>query len=58
MRDATERVKIIKRRVKEAHEKQKSYTDSNRYHVEFAKADLLYVKISIMKGVMRVSRAR
>ena len=51
-----EKVKVIKERLKTAQSRQKSYTDARRRPLEFEVDDLVYLKISPMKGVMRFGK--
>lgn len=53
VRDTTERVELIKRRMKQAQDRQKSYADGKRKHAVFSIGDMVYLKISPMRGVMR-----
>ncbi|WMV54516.1 hypothetical protein MTR67_047901, partial [Solanum verrucosum] len=53
---AMEKVKVIQQRLKTAHSRQKSYTDVRRRALEFEVDDLVYLKVSPMKGVMRFGK--
>lgn len=50
VRDTTERVEEIKKRMKEAWDRQKSCVDDKRRHVEFGIGDIMYIKISPIRG--------
>ncbi|WMV33502.1 hypothetical protein MTR67_026887 [Solanum verrucosum] len=49
---AMEKVKVIQERLKTAQSHQKSYTDVRRRELEFEVDDLVYLKVSPMKGAM------
>ncbi|WMV54619.1 hypothetical protein MTR67_048004 [Solanum verrucosum] len=51
--EATEKVQLIRDRLKTAHSRQKSYADNRKRDFEFEVGDWAYLKISPMKGVMR-----
>ena len=51
--DAMEKVKCIRGRMKEAQDRQRSYQDNRRRDLEFEVGDLVYLKVSPMKGVVR-----
>ena len=50
---AVEKVKVIQEKLKTSQSRQKSYTDISRRTLEFEVDDWVYVKVSLMKGVMR-----
>ncbi|WMV51220.1 hypothetical protein MTR67_044605 [Solanum verrucosum] len=54
--EATEKVQLIKDRLKTAHSRQKSYADNRKRDLEFEVGDWVYLKISPMKGVMRFGK--
>src|SRR5688572_23084825 len=54
--DALEKVKCIRSRMKEAQDRQRSYQDNRRRDLEFEVGDLVYLKVSPMKGVMRFGK--
>jgi hypothetical protein len=51
--DTTEKVKVIKEKLKNAQQRQKAYADQGRRHVEFQIGDKVYLKVSPWKGVIR-----
>ncbi|XP_031108724.1 uncharacterized protein LOC116013216 [Ipomoea triloba] len=52
----TEKVKLIRGRMKAAQDRQKSYADRRRQPVEFQEGDKVWLKISPTKGVMRFGK--
>src|SRR5687767_7918490 len=54
--DAMEKVKCIRERKKTAQDRQRSYQDNRRRDLEFEVGDLVYLKVSPMKGVMRFGK--
>ncbi|WMV54994.1 hypothetical protein MTR67_048379 [Solanum verrucosum] len=50
--EATEKVQLIRDRLKTAHSRQKSYVDNKKRDLEFEVGDWVYLNISLMKGVM------
>ncbi|WMV33158.1 hypothetical protein MTR67_026543 [Solanum verrucosum] len=54
--DATEKVRLIRDRLKTAHSRQKSYAYNRNIDLEFEVGDWVYLKISPMKGVMRFGK--
>ena len=52
----SEKVSIIQQRLKTAFSRQKSYADPKRKDVLFSAEDLVFLKISPMKGVMRLGK--
>ena len=51
-----EKVPIIQQRLKTAFSRQKSYADPKRKDVSFSVGDLVFLKVSPMKGVMRFGK--
>ena len=47
---------MIRDRLKIAYSQQKSYADNRRRDLEFEVGDMVYLKISPMKGVMRFGK--
>ena len=58
IQDATEKVALIKRRLKIATSRQKSYTDPKRRDIKFQVGDYVFLKVSPMKGVMRFGKKK
>ncbi|WMV25402.1 hypothetical protein MTR67_018787 [Solanum verrucosum] len=56
--EATEKVRLIGDRLKTSHNRQKSYADNRQRDLEFEVGDWVYLKISPMKGVMRIGKKR
>ncbi|WMV54877.1 hypothetical protein MTR67_048262 [Solanum verrucosum] len=54
--DAIEKVQLIKERLKMTQSRQHSYADMRRRDLEFDVNDLVYLKISHMKGMMRFGK--
>ncbi|WMV18474.1 hypothetical protein MTR67_011859 [Solanum verrucosum] len=54
--EATDKVLLIRDRLKMAHSRQKSYADDKKRDLEFEVGDWVYLKISPMKGVMRFAK--
>ena len=52
----SEKVPIIQQRLKTAFSRQKSYADPKRKDVSFFLRDLVFLKVSPMKGVMRFGK--
>ena len=52
----SEKVPIIQQRLKTAFSRQKSYTYPKRKDVSFFPGDLVFLKVSPMKGVMRFGK--
>ncbi|WMV30387.1 hypothetical protein MTR67_023772, partial [Solanum verrucosum] len=53
---AMEKIKVIKERLKITQSRQKFYTNVRRKDLEFEVDDLVYFKVSPMKGVMRFGK--
>ncbi|KAA3460491.1 reverse transcriptase [Gossypium australe] len=54
--ESEEKVKVIRARLKEASDRQKSYADLKRKEIEFAVGDQVFLKVSPWKKVMRFGR--
>ena len=52
----SEKVPIIQQKLKTAFSRQKSYADPKRKDVSFSPGDLVFLKVSPMKGVMRFGK--
>ncbi|CAA7046066.1 unnamed protein product, partial [Microthlaspi erraticum] len=50
IQETTEQVEILKGKLREAHDRQKSYADKRRKDLEFAVGDLVYLKMRMFKG--------
>ena len=58
IRDATEKIALIRKRLETAVGRHKSYADPKRKDVEFQVGDYVFLKVSSMKGVMRFGKKR
>ncbi|CAM8886602.1 unnamed protein product [Rhodiola kirilowii] len=56
IRDATDKVQLIKDKLLAAQNRQNSYADPKRRELEFKVGDLVFLRISPMKGVMRFGK--
>ena len=54
----SEKVPIIQKRLNTTFSRQKSYADPKRNYVSFSPGDLVFLKVSPMKGVMRFGKKR
>ena len=54
--EAMEKVKVIQERLRTSQSLQKTYIDVRRRDLEFEVNDLVYLKVSPMKGVMRFGK--
>ena len=52
----TEKIALIIERFKTTHNRQASYVDPKRRHVEFTVGDFMYLKVSPIKGVKRFGK--
>jgi transposase InsO family protein len=53
VKEAEEKVALIRRRLLEAQSRQKSYADNRRRELIFEEGDFVYLKVSPMRGVRR-----
>ncbi|WZZ87668.1 hypothetical protein YC2023_116247 [Brassica napus] len=56
--ETTEKIKILKEKMKEAQDRAKNYADKRRKDLEFAVDDLVYLKMITFKGRVRISGRR
>jgi len=56
LQDMKDKISIIWKRMLIAQSRQKSYADKHRRQLEFNVGDLVYLKVSPMKGVMRFGK--
>ena len=56
MQVTSEKVPIIQQRLKTTFSRQKSYTDPKRKDASFSVGDLVFLKVSPIKGVMRFGK--
>ena len=57
IRETSEMVDLIRKRMKASQDRQKSYADRRRVDLEFSVGDLVFVKISPLKRVVRFGKA-
>jgi hypothetical protein len=58
VQETTEKITIIRDRIRTAQSRQKSYADLKRRTVEFAVGDFVFLKVSPMKGVVRFGKKK
>ena len=56
MRETTEKIQLIRDRLRTAQSRQKSYSDRRRRPLEFQVGDSVFLKVSPRKGVFRFGR--
>ena len=56
MQLTTEKIQLIRDRLKEAQDRQKSYADLKREPIEYSVGDKVFLKISPWKGVLRFGK--
>jgi len=56
IQEITDKIKLIKERVKAAQNRQKVYVDKRRRPLKFEIEDKVFLKVSPMKGVIRTSK--
>ncbi|XP_050373418.1 uncharacterized protein LOC126791060, partial [Argentina anserina] len=56
VQETTEKISIIRDRIRTAQSRQKSYADLKRRHVEFEIGDHVFLKVSPMRGVVRFGK--
>ena len=56
VQDAREKIHLIKGRLKAAQDRQKSWTDRKRRELKFQVGDYIFLKVSLMKGIMRFGK--
>ena len=56
IREASDKVDFIKKRLLAAQSRQKSYADTRRRDLAFAVGDYVYLKVSPMRGVIRFGK--
>jgi hypothetical protein len=54
IKDAEEKVKLIRDRLKIAQSRQKSYADSKRKEVTYEVGDRAYLRVSPLRGIKRL----
>lgn len=58
VQETPEKIKLIRERIKEAQNHQKSYTDTRRRNLEFQVGDKEYLKISLLRMVTRRNKKK
>jgi hypothetical protein len=58
VQETTEKITLIRDRIRTAQSRQKSYADLKRRHIEFAVGDFVFLKVSPMKGVVRFGKKK
>ena len=56
IREAANKVDFIRKKLKAAQSRQKSYADNRRRELEFAVGDSVFLKVSPMRGVIRFGK--
>ena len=56
IKDTSEKIALINKRLETAFSRQKSYTDPKHRNVEFQVGDFMFLKVYSMKGVMRFGK--
>ncbi|MGV7988997.1 hypothetical protein PJP10_32010, partial [Mycobacterium kansasii] len=56
VQETSEKIAVIKERIRTAQSRQKSYADNRQKNLEFAVGDHVFLKVSPMKGVMRFGK--
>jgi hypothetical protein len=54
IKEAEEKVALVRKRLLEAQSQQKSYADNKRRELSFQEGDFVYLKVSPMEGVPRL----
>jgi len=57
VQETTKKIKIIRKRMMAAQNWQKSYADKRRVPLEFGIGDMVFLKVSPMKGVVRIDKS-
>jgi hypothetical protein len=58
IQETEEKVKLIRERLRTAQSRQKSYADGKRRNLHFEEGELVYLKVSPMKGVKRFGQGK
>ena len=56
VRDSTEKIQVVRERLKVAQDRQKSYANTRRKDLEFEVGDLVFLKVAPWKGVVRFQK--
>ena len=58
VQETTEKIQLIKEKLKTAQDRQKSYVDQRRRPLEFEKGDWVFVKVSHRRGIFQFGKKR
>ena len=58
VQDITEKIQLIKEKLKIAQDRQKSYADQRRRPLEFEEGDWVFVKVSPRRGIFQFGKKR
>ena len=58
IRVSTEKIQVVRKRLKVAQDRQKSYADTRRMDLEFEVDDMVFLKVSPWKGIVRFQQRR
>ena len=56
VQETTEKIQLIKEKLKTAQDRQKSYADQRRRPLEFEEGDWVFVKVSPRRGIFRFGK--
>ena len=56
VQETTEKIQLIRKRLKTAQSRQKSYADNRRRNIEFQIGDFVFLKVSPSKGIVRFGK--
>ncbi|CAL9097860.1 unnamed protein product [Musa textilis] len=56
VQETTEKIQVIRKRLKTAQSRQKSYADNRRRDIEFEIGDFVFLKVSPSKGIIRFGK--
>ena len=56
VQETTEKIQLIKEKLKIAHDRQKSYADQMRRPLEFEEGEWVFVKVSPRRGIFRFGK--
>ena len=56
MADTKDKVRLIRDRLKEASDRQKSYADLKRKEIEYSMGDMVFLKVSPWKKILRFGK--
>ena len=53
VQQTTDKIQVIRKRMKDAQDRQKSYADNRRRPLEFQVGDKVFLKVAPWKGIIR-----